>query len=185
MRHGQPELNLDEIKSQRILAKQIKPILDKYQQSKLNLAITPNISARNISQSCRCIVASDLPRSVMSAQALVGSPHVIDKNFRECGLPYFTLPLLKLSFFTWAIIFRLAWLCGYAQNSRSYKEEKVRAKHCSDTLEKLAKTSGSVLHIGHGIMNRLLIKELKSRGWQMRESTGENYWSYKVFEYQV
>nr|WP_244309277.1 hypothetical protein [Pseudomonas duriflava] len=44
--------------------------------------------------------------------------------------------------------------------------------------------SGTVLLLGHGIMNRLIAKQLKRRGWEQNVKQGSDYWSYAIFEKQ-
>jgi hypothetical protein len=36
--------------------------------------------------------------------------------------------------------------------------------------------------IGHGIINRLLAKKLRSSGWKGPKNPGNNYWEYAVYE---
>lgn len=89
----------------------------------------------------------------------------------------------KLNFLCWAMIFRLCWLFGFAKNGEPIHEAKERARLGANYLSALANQHESVFLLGHGIMNRLIAKQLKSQGWKQTESTGESYWSYSVFEY--
>jgi broad specificity phosphatase PhoE len=100
-------------------------------------------------------------------------------------LPYLEWNSPKLTLFSWFIIFRLAWLCGFSKNGESIHNAKARAKLGADRLEHSAKEVGAVLHVGHGIMNRLLIKELKQRNWFVKSHTGEKYWSYTILKYET
>ncbi|WMP19050.1 hypothetical protein [Thiothrix lacustris] len=47
----------------------------------------------------------------------------------------------------------------------------------------LAEEYGSVLLVGHGIMNRLLAKELHKQGWQVELSPSSKHWAFGVYEY--
>lgn len=40
---------------------------------------------------------------------------------------------------------------------------------------------GPVLLVGHGIMNRLIGKELQALGWTARTRQGSRYWSMGVY----
>jgi broad specificity phosphatase PhoE len=79
----------------------------------------------------------------------------------------------------------LAWVCGFSKNGESFKDAKLRSKLAADILEQTANDTRSVLHVGHGIMNHLLIKELRRRKWLVKGHTGEKYWSYTVLEYET
>jgi broad specificity phosphatase PhoE len=186
MRHGKPILDLEEIKYQKIPASQLAKIVDKYERTDLDLTNLPHDDTLLMAAECAVSVCSDLPRAISSIKVL-GLEKItkIDPTFRESALPYLELKRPKLSFFTWAIIFRLAWLCGFSKNGESIMKAKARAKCGTKILEDFAKEKTAVLHVGHGIMNRLLIKELKRRNWQVKERTSEEYWSYTVLEYKT
>lgn len=186
MRHGKPKLDLEAIKSQRMPAIRLGEIVKKYEMSDLDFSYTPSADSIHIAKECISSVSSDLPRAISSSKLLGHEETNISNScFRESALPYLEWSSLKLTFFTWAIIFRLAWLCGLSKNGESFKNAKLRSKLCADKLENSAKNAWPVLHVGHGIMNRLIIKELKRRKWVVKDHTGENYWSYTVLEYET
>jgi broad specificity phosphatase PhoE len=181
MRHGKPQIDLESIKSQTMPSNQLGRIVSEYENTELDQLEPPSERSLSIAKECSISITSDLPRAKSSAIALgLEKVNQIDSNLRESALPYLELTFPKLTFFSWAIIFRLAWICGFSKNGESIKEAKSRAKLGAEKLESLARENSSVLNIGHGIMNRLIIKELKSKGWKVRECTGEKYWSYTV-----
>jgi hypothetical protein len=183
MRHGKPQIDLESMKSKVMPSNQLGRIVSEYENTELDQLESPSEKSLSIAKECPISITSDLPRAKSSAVALgLEKVNQIDSNLRESTLPYLELTFPKLTFFSWAIIFRVAWICGFSKNGESIKEAKSRAKLGAEKLESLAREYSPVLNIGHGIMNRLIVKELKSRGWRTIECTGENYWSYTVLE---
>ncbi|MCU7937580.1 MAG: histidine phosphatase family protein [Candidatus Thiodiazotropha sp. (ex Dulcina madagascariensis)] len=174
------------MKSNTMPSNQLGKIVSDYENTDLDSLDLPSERSLVIARECSISISSDLPRAKSSAMALgLDNVNQIDPILRESSLPYLELEFPKLTFFSWAIIFRLAWFCGFSKNGESIKEAKSRAKLGAEKLERLAKENSSVLNVGHGIMNRLVVKELKSRGWQAKECTGEKYWSYTVLENEI
>lgn len=181
MRHGKPILDLDNIKTQWMSANRVGEIVREYEMSGLDLSFLPQADSIQIANGCALSMSSDLPRAIQSSELLgLGKSNNVDRCFRESALPYLELSQPQLTFFTWAILFRLAWLCGFSKNGESFKDAKSRAIVGADLIESSVEENGSVLHIGHGIMNRLIIKELRRRKWKAVSHTGEEYWSYTV-----
>ncbi len=132
------------------------------------------------------VVCSTLERSKHSVTLLKVENYMPDSSFCEAELPVVNVPLLKISPQTWSIIFRVFWFFGLSKNVESKKEIERRVKTASKTLENLAKEHESVLLVGHGIMNRLIGKELVQRGWDGAEAPdGKKYHSYRYWEYSV
>ncbi|MDP2573465.1 hypothetical protein Q8W40_14830 [Vibrio penaeicida] len=184
MRHGQPELDLHSLKSQRFSSHDLGSLVLEYESSDLNFSTLPSEQAIKAAQGCNIAVSSQLPRAVSSVRMLgVEEVHHVQKCFRESDLPYLNWQTPKLNFLCWAVIFRLCWLFGFAKNGEPIHEAKERARLEANYLSALANQHESVFLLGHGIMNRLIAKQLKSQGWKQTESTGESYWSYSVFEY--
>ena len=184
MRHGKPTFDLEDLKPLTFSANSLKEIVEKYETSSLDLSCLPNIDSMTVSKQCSVLLSSDLPRAIESCQLLKPEEKIIcDACFRESALPYLNWNFPKLTFFTWAIIFRLLWLFGFSLNGESIKAARFRAKQGANQLEHYAKSEGSVLLLGHGIMNRLLVRELISRKWTVTKKTGEKYWSFTVIEF--
>jgi broad specificity phosphatase PhoE len=185
MRHGKPDLDLEKIKYQKMPAAHIAKILYEYERTDVDRLSQPSTESLAIAAECAISVCSDLPRAISSIHVLgLDIMNQVDSQFRELGLPYLEWKRPRLTFFSWAIIFRLAWFCGFSRNGESILKAKARAKRGTAILESFAQKHQTVLHVGHGFMNRLLIKELTRRSWQIKEHTGEKYWSYTVLEYE-
>ncbi len=183
MRHGQPVVNLESIKRDRLSPRCLGKVVDEYESTGLNLGKTPPGESMKMASDCKVVISSDLPRALDSIQMLgVEKKASSDPCFRESSLPYLNWEKPHFSVFTWCIIFRIAWLFGFATNGEPIKLAKQRANIGFAKLHDLAHSNDSVLLLGHGIMNRLVAKEMKAQGWVKKETTGEGYWSYTVFK---
>lgn len=183
MRHGRPQLDLDDLRGQRIAPLEIKQILLDYEQADLASDSFPSLEAVEIAKGCASHFSSHLPRAVSSVERL-GLPHEVTCRsvFAETTMPHTMWPRPKLDAFIWSVAFRLAWLVGFSQNGEAFDRAKQRAIDAADLVENAAKTHGDSFLLGHGIMNRVIGMELKRRKWNKAFSNGSQYWSYVVFE---
>ncbi len=106
----------------------------------------------------------------------------IDKIFTEIEFLYTNKKIMKLSLFTWAFLFRLAWIIGFSGGSKSYKENKIEALKASKILITLARKKNCVMLVGHGLKNRLIAKALKKEGWIESKKMRMNNLDYGIFE---
>ncbi len=179
LRHGKP--NIPPLK--KIKAFSFKNWIELYNSSGICPTSTPNKNALSIAQKCNAIICSELPRSKESAKALKAKNITLSHHqFNEAGLPSSNWRGLKLSPYTWAVIFRILWLFGYSNNSESFKETKIRAENSAKKLIELAKEHKSILFVGHGIYNKLLAKQLISLGWSGPSNPGSKHWSFGIYK---
>ena len=178
MRHGKPDFDF----SRRVKATDFARIVHEYDTA--DIVDHPPTQALKQAQQCNAVVVSNLIRSHLSAQALLLENIVLSSVlFKEAPLPYPRKGSLKLSISIWAVLLRVAWLLGYSQNGESFKTASNRAKAAAKVLMQLAEEHGSVLLVGHGVMNRLLAKELRKQGWRAETSLGSKHWAFGVYEY--
>ena len=183
MRHGRPEIDLESMKKNRVTAMQSGAIIDQYELSDLATDQSPPVDALDIARQCKIVFNSDLPRSISSVRLLgVSTDAITNAQFRESALPWLSWSWPKLGLFTWCILFRIAWLFGFSKNGEDIGNAKTRALACAGILQKQANSGQPVLLLGHGIMNRLIAKQLKKSGWKQIETNGERYWSFTIFE---
>ena len=143
----------------------------------------PNKTSVNFASRCGVIVSSCLRRSTHSAQLLHGENLLVsDKLFSEAGMPSMEMGILKLPPLYWAALFRLLWYFGYSRNAESYTDARSRACKAAQKLVDMAQTHQSVLCVGHGIFNRLVVRELKSQGWSGPTKPGSKHWSLAIYE---
>ncbi|WP_434136968.1 histidine phosphatase family protein (plasmid) [Pseudomonas luteola] len=178
MRHGKPSLK----KHSAVASYEMAQWIEEYNLSEIGADTAPP-EAISLVNKIGLIATSTLPRALSSVKALGATPSIADSVFCEAELPVMRLPLIRLSPFTWAFVFRIFWLCGLSKKVESYREAKQRSIQAVDKLSSLSeRTSGAVLLLGHGIMNRLIAKQLKHQGWEKEITQGKDYWSFAIFK---
>jgi len=180
LRHGRPDIDLAE----RIRASAIPELLDAYNQA--GICDSPTGGAVAIARACKVAVSSDLPRSLQSASLLgIGEIVQTDALFREIELPYVGAASPRLSANTWFLLFRLSWFVGMSNNGISLQQARQRASIGAARLMELSSQHGSVLFVGHGLLNRFISHQLLSHGWQGPKSPGTRHWAYAVYHRQL
>lgn len=120
-----------------------------------------------LADSVGVVLSSSLLRCVESRSCLrCESCHEPDPLFAEAHLPYpdWTAPLMPSP--VWRLVFRTAWFYGFADHTEHVDESTRRASAAAEKLIQLAEAHESVLLIGHKIMNMLIAKQLRQRGWR-------------------
>jgi broad specificity phosphatase PhoE len=179
MRHGKPSLPPEKS----ITSVEFKNWIESYNSAELCENIKPCSKSIEIAQSCNVVLCSNLKRSLNSA-SILGAKKIFstEHRLREMEMPWGKITYLKIKPKYWAVIFRILWFFGYSKNSESFKEAKLRAVHAASLLGSFAKESGSVLFVGHGMLNRYISKCLVASGWQVKKKVGSNYWEFGILE---
>lgn len=181
MRHGKPAFT----SAKKISASAMADWIKQYDLSGIGNDQPPESCQELVNRPLK-IFSSPLPRAIASASALRLLPEVADELFREAELPVFPVPLLKLSPSHWAALFRVLWLCGFSRQAESLAMAKLRARRAAELLiHSATEHNQSVLLAGHGIINRLIARELISQGWKESSRPGKGYWGTGVFEFAV
>lgn len=172
MRHGKPDLTAWPW----IKASNMAEWIAAYNQAGINIGLPP-AHARTAAAKASVIVSSDLNRSIESANCLRPDlPLVSDALFREAALPCWPVYRLKLPPRIWAACFRILWLAGYSDHSEARNTFQQRVTHATTKLQKLAEQHGSVLFVGHGILNQFISKQLLADGWTSSAGHLRHYW---------
>lgn len=180
MRHGKPAFT----GSAKVTSREMSNWIAEYDLSDTGEDIPPE-SSKSLAFSASRIISSPLPRALSSLKALGLEPDVIDEVFREAGLPVFHIPGFRLSPFMWAAFFRVMWLCGLSRKVERVGIAKRRAIQAVDILVASAKVSdGPVFLMGHGMMNRLIARELRSLSFKEYRCQGNGYWSASIYRLQ-
>lgn len=119
-----------------------------------------------LADSVGVVVCSSLQRCVESRSHLkCDCRQEPDPLFAEAHLPYpdWGAPLLPSRI--WRVTFRTAWFLGFSSHTEHVKVSSRRAGAAADRLIELAELHGSVLLMGHKIMNVLIARQLRRRGW--------------------
>ena len=159
MRHGKPNHQA----AGRVSLQALAEWCEAYDLSQVSDGPPPRSLA--IARQAVVVVCSPLPRAQSSLSQLGLQPHEVDALFSEVAVPLLRSGAVQLPTLCWLALLRLLWLCGYAGQSESLKHARHRA---STAAEKLIEHSrrGTVLLLGHGIMNKMIARELRKRGWQ-------------------
>ncbi|WP_449554404.1 histidine phosphatase family protein [Lelliottia amnigena] len=178
MRHGKPVFE----GISRVTSREMADWIRHYDSSDIGRDIPPECSQILASSASR-IISSPLPRALSSVNTLGREPDVIDDVFREAGLPILHLPGFRLSPVVWAAFFRVMWLCGISRDVEPLGTAKQRAVQAAGILVTVAKASnGPVLLMGHGVMNRLIARELISLGMKEYRRQGKKYWDAGIYK---
>jgi broad specificity phosphatase PhoE len=170
LRHGKPYVEL----SGYVNAEEFKQLIHSYSQSGVK-----DLPAKKLKEhfNAHYVVCSDLSRSIESAKKLgLSKVHLSEALFRETEIPHFDKSSLKLSVTVWLVVLRAMWLFGFKKNGESFSKAKNRAKNAAIRLIDLAKENKKVILVGHGLMNRLIAKQLLANEWQERDRSGKRYW---------
>lgn len=179
VRHGKPNIK----KSGSVNATGMREWVSAYDAS--FISGSPGSAANAACQSSNLILSSPLPRAISSLETLGVKPDLILHELSEAQLPIFNVPAIKLSPSLWLILFRLLWLAGASSNSESYSDAKQRAKKVADRLTALADEHDRVLSMGHGIINKLISKELERAGWEKVTDGKSGYWETVKYCYKT
>ena len=124
----------------------------------------------------RCLLTSTKRRAIESA-ALVAPdrPRISDPLFNEAAIPTRFRARVALAPEHWDGIVRIAWMLGWSGGVESITAAKTRAVRAANHLAGLASTYGSVVLFGHGMINTLIVRELRRNGW-IGTGTPRAYW---------
>jgi broad specificity phosphatase PhoE len=138
---------------------------------------------RGAAAGARCIVASDLPRAIESAQLLAGENVVqLDPDLREVGFPEGLNAKMRLSPGAWVMIARGVWLLDGCKCDETRKAAQQRAARLVDRLCELAHAHDSVVAVGHGWFNLFIGRELRRRQWRGPRLVPSGYWASAKYE---
>src|SRR5687767_1900960 len=118
---------------------------------------TPPPELRRIAREAKGFAASPLRRSLESLHLLVPDAiPFVDPVFREIDVPG-SVPLpLPLPAQMYSKLSRIAWYAGWSPQVESFAEARDRARKAAETLVEIAPASGTLLLVGHGIINGMI-----------------------------
>jgi len=174
MRHGKP----DHVSDGRLSALAMADWCETYDMSLVQ--DMPPERCRQVAATADYVVASPLPRAQSSLEKLGLQAAAVDPVFSEVSLPLMRLGYPNLPPAFWLFMLRILWLGGYAGSVESYRQAQQRAQLAADRLIELSK-QGNVLLAGHGIMNKLIARQLRKQGWLAEKHASSRYWSTAIY----
>ncbi len=179
IRHGKPDIK----KTGRVSASGFGAWLSDYDLAGIDVTLLPSKETVDHAGECGFVVCSDLIRSLESATLLKIFPHKVCAKFREFETPYALWKYPVLPIIVWIWLFRLLQLTGYSRHSESYVHAKLRSEACANQLIQLAKRHGSVVFVGHGLLNFFMHKYLLKKEWKGPQKFTKKYWSVGEYSY--
>ena len=157
--------------------------LEEYDMAEINSYLPYDKELKNIIDN-NIVLTSSLKRSALSLKLYGHTPDKIDKIFNEVSLPYPNWQgFIRLSPIKWRVLFRILWFFGYSKNSESINDARIRAKKAAHLLiNTFENDEKNIVLLGHGILNRLIAKELKREGLKTIKKLNNNNWGYGIFE---
>jgi broad specificity phosphatase PhoE len=171
-RHGQPNFDYGSWMAPR----EMPEWLERFNRASVLPHEVPAATLASAASSA-IVVCSTLSRSIQSARRLAANRTVlVEALFCEADLPYAAWRVPELPFRVWTALFRAGWFCGFSAHAEPLSAATVRAELAAQRLLELARESGSVFLIGHGIMNRLVARQLRARGAVGPLSPSHGWW---------
>jgi broad specificity phosphatase PhoE len=178
VRHGKPMMN----DSEKISGLQLSEWVQRYDHAPIDLGYPPPLPLINAVEGIRYVVTSPLRRSIESARILVPElSHHVSLEACEAELPTPRFITFRMPARTWCALARLAWFVGWSPQTESLPRARKRAELVVEELENLAHQQGSILLLGHGIMNLLIAQKLRDRGWKSLQISGSGYWKFSEY----
>ena len=178
VRHGRPDFD----DGTPIPGHQLGNWVRGYDAAPLDAAQPPSTEALLEAERAECVLSSDLRRATESAALLARERAPLEEPiFREAELPSAIRLGFRMGPQRWALLARLAWFCGWSPHAESRRDAAERAEVAVARLEALVERHRSVLLVGHGIMNGMIGRGLRARGWRGPGARGGRYWSTSVF----
>ena len=142
----------------------------------------PSAELQHIARAAAGFAVSPLRRSIESLHLLAPEaiPYV-DPVFREVEVPGNVPSPLPLPAQVYSKISRIAWYAGWSPNVESFDAARRRAQQAAETLVELLPDQGTLLLVGHGIMNGLIGLKLRKMGWQGPHLRPRRLWAYAAY----
>jgi broad specificity phosphatase PhoE len=178
VRHGRPA----SLERSPISGRDLGLWVTRYNELGIARDVPPPESVVRLVATARCVVASDLRRSIESARWLTSSSDVrIDPGLREAALPESLRVSVRMPPGLWVVLARIAWWLRWCHSEETVDAVQQRAVRAADRLCALAGEHGSVAVVGHGMFNRFIARELVRRGWRGPTWLPAAHWTVATF----
>jgi len=153
----------------------------RYNETGISKDLPPPDRLRQLAAGSSCVLASDLRRSIESAEWLSPVGVRIDPDLREAVLPDSMGVPLRLPPAAWKAIARTAWTMNVAKSSEDIQATRERASRVADRLGALAAEHGRVMVVAHRTFNHLVGMQLLKREWRGPRFISGAYWGSATF----
>lgn len=150
-------------------------------EAPLDASHRPSAELEQHVREAHCVAVSPLRRSRESARRLAPSAELlIDACFREAELPCEIRSGVRLRSHVWAGLARAAWFCGWSDGVESFRAARARAAQAAAILTAQA-SDGVVVLVGHGLMNVLIGRQLRTAGWRGPRFPSVKHWAFGTY----
>jgi broad specificity phosphatase PhoE len=178
VRHGKPAA----VPSELIAGHEIGRWCARYDSLGISRELPPPAALQRLMITMRCVVASNLKRSVESAEWFAPPGEIrIDPDLREAALPQSLWVPIRMPPGVWVVLARLAWWVNIGSARESLATTRSRASRVAEGLCALALEKGTVGVVGHGAFNRFIATQLRRRGWRGPPVLPIAYWAIARF----
>jgi broad specificity phosphatase PhoE len=129
------------------------------------------------------IFCSPQSRALETALMLFGEKTVLrtDSVLAELDYPVVRVPVIQLPVKGWLFVSRVAWMAGINQGKKTgYRNRLEELNAFSDELIKFTYRNGLAVVVAHGMLNRELVKILRTRGWEYCDNGKDGYRNLSV-----
>jgi broad specificity phosphatase PhoE len=181
VRHGKP-LFWNSYEPHTLLSGgQVEDALIAYNNSGILPASRPPKTSLEAAKDAAIAFCSGLRRTVETAAALgVRCRLIEDPLFAEPVVPYGFWKKTKLPLALWFAISQTVWSLGYSLNSEPVARARARAEKAAALLINAAKQNGTVLLVGHSVMNSMIFQALQRRKWKAARPFDGKFWGCNV-----
>jgi len=153
----------------------------------LDTSYRPGAELERLVPTAASIHASSLRRSIESAHLLAPAVEpLIDARFREAELPAAIRSGVRLPAKVWAGVARARWFAGWGgpegDGVESFRDARARAASAAAILEQHAESRGTVVLVGHGLMNILIAGHLRAAGWRGPRLPSQRHWGFDIYD---
>jgi len=176
IRHGNPEIN----KNGWFSYKAAKNYIKAYDTVSVRSIEKPPVILESDEEVK--IYSSSLYRAYDTALKIFGDDRTIDVDsvFIEFQREITPLPLI-LPIKAWAGLSRFFWIIGlHSTDIPSFRSEKSRAERGAELLEMATVENNKVILVGHGFLNKYIVRSLKKNGWKHSFNGGNDYLAVQV-----
>jgi hypothetical protein len=142
----------------------------------------PPASLVQLARSATHLIASDLPRAVMSAEALESHHSLrVSELLREAPLAIPSWPT-RLPLALWGTLIHMVWSYQVLRGADTTEADLARAEAASEWLASLVTEGSTAVVLTHGVFRRLVGNQLVRRGWTSAgRDGGYRHWSAWTF----
>lgn len=166
IRHGKPQFWSRYEPYTLLKGSRVGSVLMDYNNSGVMRSSRPPASSVVSAQGAAVAYCSGLRRTIETASTLgVRCKLMEDPVFLEPEIPHGFWKGVRLPLAAWFMISQLLWHLGYSRNCEPIKRARARADKAARLLINAAKAHGTVLVVGHSMMNGMIFDMLKRYGW--------------------